>query len=85
MPAGLARSDRMDGHPAHRASTALIRRAPRAGGVADPDSTTPAAPPDTSGPACAGHVMDNPICSMPACQVRPVRAHQRRNNAIKHA
>ncbi len=29
--------------------------------------------------------MNNPRCSTPACQVRPVRPHQRKNNAIEYA
>jgi hypothetical protein len=29
--------------------------------------------------------MNNGSCAAPACQVRPVRAHQRKNNAIEWA
>ena len=29
--------------------------------------------------------MNSPICSTPDCQVRPDRAHHRRNNAIEYA
>ena len=88
MPGGLARGDRSTTIPRTAASTTLIRRAPRAGVPPGPESTSPPDPapaPDACGPACPSHVMNNPSCSTPACQLRPVRAHQRKNNAIEHA
>ena len=68
-------------------NTPLIRRAPRAGTLPGPATTTAddASAPETAGPAWANHVMNNGSCSAPACQVRPVRAHHRRNNAIECA
>ena len=74
--------------PRTAASTALTRRADLAGAVPGPASTTapgPASMPDTSGPACASHVMNSPSCPLPACQSLPVRAHHRRNSAIAPA
>ncbi len=53
-----------------------------------PASTIPSAvalTPETAGPACASQVMNNPSWPAPACQVRSVRAHQRKNNAIEYA
>ena len=38
--------------------------------------------PETDGPACASHAMNNPNCSTPACQDRPDLAHHRKNNAM---
>jgi hypothetical protein len=71
-------------------TTPLIRRAPRAEALPGPATTTTttvvaASAPETIGPAWANQVMNNASCSAPACQVRPVLAHQRRNNAIECA
>ena len=71
--------------PRTAASTALTRRADRAGRIPGPASS--AAPgsapmPDAAGPACTSQVMNNPSCPTPACQSRPVRAHHRKNNAM---
>ena len=67
-------------------STALIRPAPRAGALPGPHRTVPGSPlPDAPGPACASHTMNSPSCSIPACQPRPVPAHQRKNQATEHA
>ena len=38
-----------------------------------------------AGPACCSQPMNSGSCSAPACQLRPVRAHQRRNTAIECA
>jgi len=82
MPAATARTT----IPRTAVSTALIRPAPRAGAMPGPASTiAEPSPPDAPGPACASHTMNSPSCSIPACQSRPVRAHQRKNNAIEHA
>ena len=40
---------------------------------------------ETAGPAWANHVVNSGNCSTPASQVRPVRLHHRRNNAIECA
>ncbi len=75
--------------PRTAVSTALILRADRAGLLPGPVSTIPASPPapipEAAGSACRSQVMNNPSCSAPACQLRPVRAHHRRNNAIAPA
>ena len=73
--------------PRTAASTALIRRADRAEAPLAPPAPRAgrASMPDTAGPACASQVMNSPSCPTPACQVRPDRAHQRRNNAIEPA
>src|SRR5262249_31636639 len=44
-----------------------------------------ASTPLTCGPACPSQMMNNPKCSTPACQCRPDRTHQRKNNAIPPA
>jgi hypothetical protein len=73
--------------PRTATSTPLIRDGDRAGATPGPASTTPEPLPDASaleasGPAWASHVMNKPNCSTPACQDRPDRTHQRKNNAI---
>ena len=71
--------------PRTAVNTPLIRDGDRAGATPGPANTTPppaASAPEASGPAWANHVMNKATCSTPACQDRPVRAHQRRNNAI---
>ena len=76
--------------PRTAASTPFTRRAPRAGEFHGPASTSPAPSASPSrllacGPACRSQVMNNPRCSIPACQDRPVRPHHRKNNAIPPA
>ncbi len=73
--------------PRTAVSTPLIRAGQRAGAAPGPGSTTAepasaASAPEATGPAWASHTMNSPNCSTPACQPRPVRAHQRSNNAI---
>ena len=73
--------------PRTAVSTPLIRDADRAGAAPGPASSTPGPAPSPSaaeadGPAWASHVMNEANCSTPACQDRPVLAHQRRNSAI---
>jgi hypothetical protein len=74
--------------PRTAASTALTRRAERTAGDPGPASTAApagASTPDTARPACASQVMNKPSCPAPASQLRPDRAHQRRNSAIPPA
>ena len=74
--------------PRTAASTALIRRAERTTGVPGPASTAApasASAPDTTRPACASQVTNGPSCPAPASQLRPDRAHQRRNSATPPA
>ena len=68
----------------------MIRDADRAGAAPGPASNTPEPAPTASAseaadPAWASHVMNEANSPTPACQDRPVRAHQRRNNAIAWA
>ena len=85
MPAGRPFRDRVHGHPAHRGQHGVdpprTARRPAPG----PRSTTPPTSPGAAGSACASHVMNSPTCSTPDCQVRPDRAHHRRNSAIEYA
>src|SRR5271166_4107320 len=70
--------------PRTAVSTPLIRDAQRTAAAPGPATTTLAAS-STDGRAWASHVMNNAKPSTPACQDRPDRAHQRRNNAIECA
>jgi hypothetical protein len=70
MPAGLPGRDRVHTIARTAHSTALIRRSPPTRGAPGPASSAPpgasGSMPETDGPACASHVMNNPNCSTPA-------------------